>query len=257
MEIKNRQVLVTGASRGIGRAFAHMCAQSQAHLHLVVRQEDQELKSELLERGAKSVTFWRADLSDMKMLEELSGKLQEVPVDILFNNAGMLTGGLLEKQDLSEIHRMLFVNINALIHLTHQLLPGMLQRKRGLIINNSSVSAYMHFPCASTYAASKAAVAAFTDCLRVELKETGVRTLLLITPGVKTKMFDEIDVLYSANIEVPKSSISSVQYAEMIKEAILEDLEVLKPTGWTGVGLKVAQYFPAVFESQTKRLFKR
>lgn len=257
MEIKNRQILVTGASRGIGRAFSLMCARNQAHVHLVLRKDDEDLKNELLALGARSVTIWIADLAKYEDLEILSGKLLQVPIDIVFNNAGMLTGGLLEKQDLSEIHKMLFLNINALIHLTHQLLPGMLERKRGLIINNSSVSAYMHFPCASTYAASKAAVAAFTDCIRLELKDTGVKTLLLITPGIKTQMFDDIDKLYSQNIEVPKSSISSTQYAEMIKEAIIEDLEVLKPSGLTGVGLKVARYLPAVFEAQAKRLFHR
>lgn len=257
MEIKNRQILVSGASRGIGRAFSMMCAQNGASLHLIVRKEEADLKAELLVQGAKAVTFWLADLSDRESLEKVAAQLKNVQIDIVFNNAGMLTGGLLEKQDLSEIHQMLFVNINSLIHLTHILLPGMLERKRGLIINNSSVSAYMHFPCASTYAASKAAVAAFTDCLRVELKDTGVRTLLLITPGIKTKMFDDIDKLYGPNMQVPKSSISTNQYAEMIKEAIIEDLEILKPAGFTGLGLKVARYLPAVFEAQTKRFFKR
>ncbi|MFP5518514.1 MAG: SDR family NAD(P)-dependent oxidoreductase [Bdellovibrionia bacterium] len=257
MELKNRHVAVTGASRGIGRAFAMMCAREQATLYVVSRKVEEDLIQELKTAGAKDVIALPGDLTQLSEITRISDSLKAYPIDILFNNAGALTGGLIECQSLAEIHSMLQVNVYALIHLTHQLLPGMMERKRGKIINNSSVSAYMHFPCASTYAASKAAVAAFTDCIRQELKGTGVSTLLLITPGIKTQMFDDIDKLYGQNISVPKSSISSTKYAEIIREAILEDLEVLEPEGLTGIGLKVAKLLPRVFESQVQKGFRR
>lgn len=257
MEIANRHVLVTGASRGIGKAFAKMCAEDKAHLHLVLRKTDLEAVKSLEVAGAKSVTVWEADLSTRQGVEDLLQRLKDTPIDILFNNAGTLTGGLLEEQPLDDIYRMFQVNLNALVHLTHGLLPGMLSRKRGKIINNSSVSAYMHFPCASTYAASKAAVAAFTDCIRMELKDTGVTTLLLITPGIKTRMFDEIETLYSKNFQIPNDSISPSKYAEMIREAILHDLDVMEPSGLTGVGLKVAKFIKPLFEIEVARRFKR
>ncbi len=257
MEISNRHVLVTGASRGIGRAFAKMCAENKAHVHVVIRSADEELVQELQTAGAKSVTVWLADLGSREGVDKLLSDLRDIPVDILFNNAGMLTGGVIEEQPLDDIYKMFQVNVNALVHLTHGILPGMLERKRGKIINNSSVSAYMHFPCASTYAASKAAVVAFTDCLRLELKPTEVTTLLLITPGIKTRMFDEIDTLYSKNFDVPQDSISPAQYALMIREAILNDLPVLEPGGVTGVGLKLAKYAKPLFEMEISRRFKR
>ncbi|KHD89567.1 MAG: short-chain dehydrogenase [Bdellovibrio sp. ArHS] len=257
MEIANRHILITGASRGIGKAFAKMCAEDKAHLHVVVRQPDSNLAKELQEAGAKSVTVWEADLSTRQGVEHLLKSLEGTPIDILFNNAGMLTGGLIEEQPLDDIYKMFQVNVNALVHLTHGLLPGMLQRKRGKIINNSSVSAYMHFPCASTYAASKAAVMAFTDCIRMELKETGVTTLLLVTPGIKTRMFDEIETLYSKNFAIPTESISPAKYAQMIREAILHDIEVLEPSGLTGVGLKIAKFVKPLFDIEVGRRFKR
>lgn len=257
MEISNRHVLVTGGSRGIGRAFAKMCAENKAHVHVVIRSADEELVQELQTAGAKSVTVWLADLGSREGVDKLLSDLRDIPVDILFNNAGMLTGGVIEEQPLDDIYKMFQVNVNALVHLTHGILPGMLERKRGKIINNSSVSAYMHFPCASTYAASKAAVVAFTDCLRLELKPTEVTTLLLITPGIKTRMFDEIDTLYSKNFDVPQDSISPAQYALMIREAILNDLPVLEPGGVTGVGLKLAKYAKPLFEMEISRRFKR
>jgi short-subunit dehydrogenase len=257
MEITNRHVLVTGASRGIGHAFAMMCAEDGAHLHLVLRKQDEELLRDLEKAGAKSVQVWLADLSSRASVSEVLEKLKEVPVDILFNNAGQLTGGLIENQSLDDIYKMFQVNVNSLVHLTHGLIPGMILRKRGKIINNSSVSAYMHFPCDSTYAASKAAVAAFTDCIRLELKETGVTTLLLVTPGIKTRMFDEIDTLYSKNLEVPQDSISPSQYAKMIRDAIINDISVLEPGGLTGFGLRTAKYVRPLFELAVLSRFKR
>jgi short-subunit dehydrogenase len=257
MEIANRNVLVTGAGRGIGRAFAKMCAEDKAHLHLVVRKTDPELVKEMEDAGAKSVTLWYADLTQRSEISNLINDLKDISIDILFNNAGQLTGGQLEAQPLDEIYDMFQVNVNALVHLTHGFLPGMLQRKRGKIINNSSVSAFMHFPCASTYGASKAAVAAFTDSIRLELKDTGVTTLLLVTPGIRTRMLDQIEEKYSKNFDIPSDSISPTKYAQMIREAILHDLDVLEPSGVTGLGLKVAKFVKPLFEMEVTRRFRR
>ena len=257
MEIKNRHVLITGANRGIGKAVAKMCAEEKAHLHLVVRKEDPELTETLKKFGAKSLTTYEADLSQSRAIAKLLDQLQDQTIDVVFNNAGKLTGGLLEQQNFADIEQMLSVNVNAVIQITQGVLPGMLKRKRGKIINNSSVSAYMHFPCASTYAASKAAVVAFTNSLREELKDTGVSTLLLITPGVKTRMFNEIEKYYGKNLEIPQDSISPSKYAMMIREAILQDLEMLEPGGLTKVGLKVAQYLPPLFRYAVGKRFHR
>ncbi|QDK38921.1 SDR family oxidoreductase [Bdellovibrio sp. NC01] len=257
MEIVNRQVLITGANRGIGRAFAKICAQDKAFLHLVLRKHDAELIKEMEEAGAKSVTIYEADLSSRENVQELLHKLKDTPIDILFNNAGVLTGGLLEEQPLDDVYRMLQVNVNSLIQITQGLLPGMLARKRGKIINNSSVSAYMNFPSASTYAASKAAVAAFTNCLHLELKDTSVSTLLLITPAIKTRMFEEIETLYGKNLVVPTDGISPAKYAEMIREAVLHDLTVLEPSGLTGISLKLARFAKPLFDFEISRRFRR
>ena len=149
-------------------------------------------------------------------------------------------------------------NINALIQLTHGILPRMLKRKRGKIINHSSVVSLMNFPCASTYAASKAAVLAFTNCLRTELQGTGVSTLVLITPGVDTRMFKDIPKLYGTNLDLGfLKGIAPKKYAQMIREAILEDLSQLKPHGITGVGLLLAQHLPKTFENVVLKRFKR
>ncbi|MFN7825517.1 MAG: SDR family NAD(P)-dependent oxidoreductase, partial [Pseudobdellovibrionaceae bacterium] len=182
MEIRGSHVMITGCNRGIGKAVALMCAADGAHLHIVNRKADQALEEELTQAGAASLKFYQLDLSQRANIDQFLKDTKDLQIDILFNNAGLLTGGLLENQTVDEIYAMLQVNVNALIHLTHGFLPRMIARKRGKIINHASVTGVMHFPCATTYAASKAAVIAFTDSLRAELKGTGVTTLVLVTP---------------------------------------------------------------------------
>lgn len=257
MKIEGQNFLITGANRGIGKAVAQMAAQEKAHLHLVMRKGELAIKDEMLSLGASSVSIWPADLSNRQGVDQLLQDLAGTPVDILFNNAGLLTGGLIEEQPLDDIYSMFQVNVVALVHLTRGLIPGMIERGRGKIINNSSVSAFMHFPCASTYAASKAAVVAFTDCIAAELQGTGVTTLCLITPGIKTRMFDEIEVKYAKNFEIPQDSISTEDYARLIKIAILNDDTYYMPKGATGMGLFVSRYIPSLFRKEIQRRFHR
>ena len=128
-----------------------------------------------------------------------------------------------------------------------------------MINDLASVSAVMHFPCASTYAASKAAVLAFTNCLRAELKGTGVSTLVLLTPGIDTRMFQDIPNRYGKNLDMDflGKGMPPSKYAKIIREAILEDIEVLKPHGFSGFALNFAQHMPRVFEQVAKNKFKR
>ena len=258
MEIKDQQILITGANRGIGRAVALMCAESKGHLHLVNRTVDPELEPLLKKAGALSVTQYQVDLGSNAALEAFLSKYGGLELDILINNSGQLTGGLLEDQNMDEIDSLLQVNVRALIRLTKAFLPGMIQRKKGKIINQASVMAYMALPCASVYAASKAAVAAFTQCLEGELSGTGVTTLLLITPGVETRMFSDIPKHYGSHFKLSFiKSLPSKEYAKRVREAILEDLTELRPPGATGMGLVLAQHAPWAFRSLAKRAFHR
>ncbi len=257
MTIRNSHFVITGGNRGIGLGVAQMAADCGAHVYIASRSWDTALDSDLHNRGAASVQFLKCDLSTKAGVETLAQQLKDVPVDILFNNAGLLTGGLIEDQSVDDIYTMFQVNVNALVHLTRAVIPAMIARGRGKIINNSSVSAFMHFPCASTYAASKAAVVAFTDCIEAELKSTGVSTLCLITPGIKTRMFDEIEVKYGKNFEVPQESITAEEYADIIKAAIESGERYVYPGGATGVGLWVAQNLNPLFRSIVQKKFKR
>jgi short-subunit dehydrogenase len=258
MELQKQSILVTGCNRGIGKAFAIMCAKESAHLILANRKSNPALVEELKAKGAASVQEFEVDLADRRSRKHFLERTKDLKVDILFNNAGLLTGGLLEDQKWDEIESMLEVNVNSLIHLTHSFLPRMIQQKSGKIINHASVSSVMHFPCATTYSAAKAAVLGFTRCLQPELKGTGVSTLVLVTPGIDTDMFRDIPKKYGTHLNLTAvKGMNATKYAEIIREAILEDLTELHPQGFTGFGLKLAQHTPSLFEKIVSRGFKR
>jgi short-subunit dehydrogenase len=169
-----------------------------------------------------------------------------------------LTGGLAESQDYQEILKMFQVNVLSLIRLTQLMLPKMLINKKGWIINNASVSGKMFFPCASTYAASKAAVVAFTESLQQELTGTGVRAALLITPGIQTKMFNQIADLYSPHLELSfLKSIPPSTWVSYCLDQIEKGHDVIWPKGYSRAGVFIGYHFPKIFKGLVSRKFKR
>lgn len=260
MQISNSTVLITGASRGIGLALAQQMAQKNAHLILAMRTCPADLVEDLKKRGALSVEFVKANLQSFEGIVEFCQHMEQQnrQVDILINNAGQLTGGLLESQSIEDIYNMMQVNLLATIHLTHFFLPKMIAHGRGKVINNASVSGKMFFPCASTYAASKAGVVGFTESLIGELKGTGVSVLLLITPGVKTDMFDEIAHQYGKNMDLSfMSSMPPDDWAVQVIKAVENDVTHVWPSGATGVGVWVGHHIPKMFRWLTSSKFKR
>jgi uncharacterized protein len=125
----------------------------------------------------------------------------------------------------------------------------MLEKKSGLIVSQCSVSSYMRFPCASTYAATKAGLLAFTECLEVELKGTGVRTLSLITPAIKTDMLEALKIQYGKYFKVPRHATTSEEYADKIIRAIELKKTYLLPVGVERVGLFLSRYAPRIFKA--------
>ena len=260
MNFKSKTVLITGSNRGIGLALAKRFANEHCHLILTMRKAQPLLQKQLLSAGAQSVQIFELDLLQPVKIEEFLVETKKLSVDVLVNNAGLLCGGLLEQQNMSEIYQMMQVNLLALIHLTHGLLPTLLTRPEALIINNASVSGIMHFPCATTYSASKSAVLAFTESLKSELVGTSIKTLLMITSGVKTRMFDEIPKLYGDHLDLSITSgfITAEKWADCVVRAAIKDLEVVYPPhALTHLSLATAKHFPKIFNRFISQKFTR
>lgn len=182
--------LVTGASSGIGLELAKLFATDGDNLVLVARSEDKlnDLAQQLRADHAVQVTVIAADLSAPSAVDELDAELSQrsIQIDTLVNNAGFGALGRFADLPVDRQTDMLMVNVVALTRLTRQLLPGMIQRGRGGVLNVGSIAAYQAGPNMSVYYATKAYVLSFTEGLREELQGTGVSATVLAPGPTKT-----------------------------------------------------------------------
>ena len=260
MDLTGRTALVTGANRGIGRAIATELAKEPLGLLLCGARNPKAAEPIMPPAsGATEARFVSMDLSSRESIERSCAELAELErVDLLVNNAGLMTGGLLEEQEIEEIYAMFQVNLVAVTHLTKKVLPGMLKRDRGKIVNNASISGYAYFPGASTYAASKAGAVAFSESLRRELRDTGVDVLHLVTPGVQTDMMDATQEAYGRHMDTSSwGEHPPEEWAKKVVKAIRDDDHVLGPGGRTAIA-KLASRGPAtLLDLISDRMFSR
>jgi short-subunit dehydrogenase len=179
-------VLVTGASTGIGREFARIFAADGVDLVLVARREQRmrELADELTAKYGSRVLVIPKDLSVPSSCQEIEEELRKagVSVDVLVNNAGFGDLGAFAGIPLERQMNMVQVNVTALTDLTRRLLPAMIKRKKGGVLNVASSAAFQPGPWMSVYYATKAYVLHFSEGLAEELAGTGV-TVTCLCPG--------------------------------------------------------------------------
>jgi short-subunit dehydrogenase len=181
----DRTAVVTGASSGIGAEIARELAGRGHGVTLVARSQAklETLASELNGRGIRAHVLV-ADLSDRDDRATLLDRVTELGVvpDILVNNAGLSTVGLVAKSDpLAEVN-MIEVDVVAVAELCSRFLPGMVERRRGAVLNVASTAAFQPLPGQAGYGAGKAFVLSYTEALRGELRGTGV-TATALCPG--------------------------------------------------------------------------
>lgn len=181
--------LVTGASSGIGRETAKKLSKEGFQVIALARRG--ERLSELASQ-AQNIIPRRIDLSDGPVLESFCSELSGLsePVSVLINNAGISLRGGLEDVPLSSIRRVFEVNFFALIRVTQACLPGMRRLRRGTIVNLSSMVGKFPFPLNGVYSASKHAVEAISDALRMEVRPFGIR-VVTIRPGAIATEFND------------------------------------------------------------------
>lgn len=188
-------VLVTGASSGIGLELARCFAADGCRLVLVARNRNalENLAAELRREHEVEAIVLVADLgrpeSPKRIFEELSA--QKISVDVLVNNAGFGANGMFAEISLARQMEMIQVNIAALTELTGRFLPGMIQRKRGGILNVGSVAGFLPGPGMTVYFATKAFVLSFTEALAEELSGTGI-TASVLCPGPTESNFGKV-----------------------------------------------------------------
>lgn len=187
--------LITGASSGLGAEFARQLAPYARGLVLVARRNDrlEELAREL--RGIHAeldVRVYCADLAAEAKRSELAEWLrkEKIPVDFLINNAGLGDHGRFDSSDWKRVKAMLDVNISALTHLTHLLVPRLVRGGRAAVLNVSSVAGFFPLPHMAVYSATKAYVTSFSEALAIELRPVGITVTALCPGPVPTGFFD-------------------------------------------------------------------
>jgi len=184
-------VLITGASSGIGRGLAIELARRGAAVGLLARRGDvlNEVVNEIEAAGGRGLAL-PADVTDAtavrKAADELSAKFG--PIDVLFANAGVGATTHAKDLDAKQVASVVDVNVIGVVNSVTAVIPGMVERHRGQLVAISSLAAYRGLPKSAAYCASKAAVSAFFESLRLDLHGSGV-DVTIIHPGfIKTPL---------------------------------------------------------------------
>ena len=188
--------VVTGASSGLGALFAEKLA--QRGLPLVLAGRDEARLTEVRQRVQRlapgiDVELVVGDLGSQAGVEALVAVLNGRVIDVLVNNAGFGTYGRLSEVDPDRDHDLIAVNVDALVRLTHAVLPGMLARGHGRILNLASTIAFQPAPYQATYGASKAFVLSFSQALWAETRGSGVTVTALCPGPTRTGFVDALD----------------------------------------------------------------
>jgi 3-hydroxy acid dehydrogenase/malonic semialdehyde reductase len=194
--LKNKIVLVTGASSGIGAATAMEFARHGAKLLLCARRLDrlQAMEAELRDAGSPDVFNLELDVRNRETVHTTLSQLPEAwrAIDVLVNNAG-LSRGLTKfyQDDIDNWEEMIDTNIKGLLYVTRTIVPGMVERDHGHVINLGSIAGHTAYPNGSVYCATKAAERFLSDGLRIDINGTAIR-VTSIDPGMVETDFSRI-----------------------------------------------------------------
>lgn len=180
-----KTALITGASSGIGKEYALRFAKKGYDIIAIARREKllKELCLEIEKKTKRKASYIIAELTDEKDLIKIEKKIRENPnIEVLVNNAGFTTKGLFHKETIGSQDNIAKVHVIATTRLTHAVIPNMIKKKRGIIINVSSIASFLVGPGSAMYCATKSFVASFSESLYLELKPFGIKVQALC-PG--------------------------------------------------------------------------
>jgi len=240
----DRTAIVTGASSGIGTELARELARRRHGVTLVARREDRlrDLAEELAKAHEVRTEVLAADLTDERSRAAIPTELaaRGLTADILVNNAGLSTTGPVAKCIPEKELAMIRTDVEAVVHLCSLIVPGMVERGRGAVLNVASTAAFQPLPGQAGYGGSKAFVLSYTQAIRAELKGSGV-TMSVLCPGpVETEFADVAGFTdEQTSNALPKFMWLS---AHEVAETAIEGLDKGKGVVIPGVGNRVGAY---------------
>ncbi len=236
-----RKALIIGASSGLGAEFARQLAAKGYDLLLVARREEKlkTIASALVQKYPITVEVFRADLANESDFDRLEQKIfQSQPIDLLVNNAGFATVGRFTAVDSAKHQAMVRVHVEAPVRLSRLVLPSMIARDQGAIINVASVAAFLPAPRNSIYCASKMFLVVFTEALHEELRKTGIKVQALCPGFTLTEFHDTSEYTgIDARSDIPGFLWLK---ADQVVRRSLADLEKGRVVSIPGTAYKIA-----------------
>jgi short-subunit dehydrogenase len=208
-----KTVLITGSSKGLGRALALVFSKNGYDIILHGRTGLDKVKKEVLKNKVKCYTV-KGDITNSKVISKLTKAARDRKIDILINNAGIISNKLLDASD-KEIEAVLNINLVSVIKLTNKIVPMFKRRKKGMIINiNSTAGLGLE---SNIYGVSKVGLKAYTDSLRKELKtKYNVRVLEVYPGGIATTLHYRIDKAWAQKRLKTKQLMKPQEVADLI-----------------------------------------
>ena len=234
MSVKMKSILVTGATRGVGEALTLKFAQKGYVVYALARTRNQ-LNSLVEKCGADKVIPFEVDVSNKEQVEKATAAIQRMygTPDVLINNAGVVENVSFAEQELEMIDRIVDVNLKGTLYVTRCIVPGMIARGSGRIINVSSVAGTRGIPGQATYCASKFGMNGFADTLAQELLAKGILVTTICPGGIDTPLWDPDKNPYpgdKARIMKPEEIVDLIEYLIDQPEGTLYKKIVMFPT---------------------------
>jgi uncharacterized oxidoreductase len=225
MDLRNSTVLITGGTSGIGLELVKQLTGQGANIIITARNLDALTETK---KKFPNIHCYQSDVSNPDDIKQLYAKVtQQLPdLNIIINNAGLMR--LIDLQDatlsLENINQEIATNLSGTIQMVHQFLPHLLKKKTAAIVNVSSGIAFMAYSVAPVYSASKAGVHAYTQALRLQLKNTDIKVFEMIPPGVNTNL--QNDWMLPPN---PAMMMNADKMVKVAIKGLLHDKAELKP----------------------------
>ena len=246
MNFKNRVVVITGASSGIGEAAAEKFAKKGANIVLVARRKEklEQVEKNLSKYSIKTL-IQVCDVSDKEQVKQMSEKVIETfsKIDILVNNAGFVIYGKIKELSIEDIESQMQTNYFGTIYCTKSFLPHLLKQNSGHIVNVASVGGSFGVPGIASYCATKFAILGFSEGLHHELHDTNVGVTVVSPIMVRTSLFDHPSFKNFTKFATGISLSSETVANAIVKATNSSRLEIVVPSV-VRIGIWFKQTFP-------------
>lgn len=226
-------IIITGGSKGMGKAMAEKFAADKNNIFICARDEDELKKTanEIEENyPGSSVKYYKTDLSDRQSINEFAKWIigQEIDIDVLINNAGYFIPGSIYNEEEGVLEKMISINLYSAYHLSRALIPKMIKRKAGHIFNICSIASLNAYANGGSYSISKFALMGFSKNLREELKPFSIKVTAVYPGAVYTSSWAGSGVKPSRIMETMDIASMIYSAAHLSPQACVEEI-VIRP----------------------------